>query len=315
MNMLTILNVTAPIFLLILVGFVIVKSGIMPREALPGMSRYVLFLALPLLVFQKISQMDIRRIVDADYMLVYGIGCLAAFALVYGVSRYLQQDSVSFAGLKSLGGSFPNSAFIGFPILLQYFDSPPTQAFVMTMLVENILLFPVAFALMETTEDRSADMKQLVVTVTARVLKNPIIIAVCAGVAASLTGLTPPQFVDHGMSLLASSAAPVALVIIGGSLAGVTFSVKLRDVLLISGVKLVFQPLLMLLLVLFLVPDLDPVLKQAAVIFAAAPMMSMFPIIGGQYGHQSWCSGVLLMTTVMAFFSVTLMMSLLQFLG
>lgn len=83
----TILNITAPLFLLILVGYLIVKSGIMPREALPGMSRYVLYLALPLLVFQKISQLDIRQIIDVDYMLIYGIGCLAAFALVYSVSR------------------------------------------------------------------------------------------------------------------------------------------------------------------------------------------------------------------------------------
>ena len=308
--MLTMLSITTPLFLLILVGYLLIRFQVIPREALPGMSRYVLYLALPVLIFLKISQMDLGTIIDPDYMLVYATALLGSFFLVFGISRFLQGDSTGFAGLKAFGGSFPNSAFIGLPILLQYFESPPAQAFVMTLLVENILLFPIAFALMETSGEHNPGLKKLLFSVTERVVKHPIIIAVVAGILFSLSGLGLPGFLVKGMEMLSVSAAPVALIIIGGSLAGTAFTAKYRDVMLIAGAKLVVQPLLVILMLLFLVPDLDPVLKQAAVIFCAAPMMSMFPIIGGQYGHQSWCSGVLLVTTLLAFFSVTLMLSL-----
>ncbi len=309
--MLTMLGTTAPIFLVILLGFMVVRYGIVPKEALPGMSAYVLFLALPLLILQKISQIDLARIVDVDYMLVYGIGLLGSFLLVFLVSRYLLRDSTRLAGLKSLGGAFPNSAFIGFPVLLQYFEQAPAQAFVMCLLVENILLFPLAFALLETTDEQGTNYKKLLVTVSNRLFKSPILIAVAAGIVAALASVPVPDFIDKGMGLLAASAAPVALVVIGGSLAGSKFAVEARDALLISGAKLVFQPLLVLALVIFLFPGMDPQLQQAAIIFTAAPMFSMYPIIGGQYGHQRWCSSILLLTTVLAFFSVTLMLSLL----
>jgi len=183
----------------------------------------------------------------------------------------------------------------------------------MVMLVENIVLFPIAFALMETTPESGADLKKTICTVGVRLLKNPIIIAVVTGALASLVHFNPPAFIARVMDLLASSVAPVALVIIGGSLVGSSqVRASARDLLLISGFKLVLHPLLVLLMVVFIVPDMDSSLKQAAVIFAASPMMSMYPVIGGQYGQQAYCAGLLLVTTVFGFFSISLMLSLLE---
>lgn len=312
MNMLTILSITAPIFLLILIGFIVVRTGALPAASIPGMSSYLLFLALPCLIFQKISQLDISQVVNADYLLIYTMGCLLVFFAVFFISRIVLRDSISFAALKGFGGSFPNSALIGLSLMMQYFEHPPTQAFVMVMLVENIVLFPIAFALMETTPESGADLKKTICTVGVRLLKNPIIIAVVTGALASLVHFNPPAFIARVMDLLASSVAPVALVIIGGSLVGSQVRASARDLLLISGFKLVLHPLLVLFMVVFLVPDMDSSLKLAAVIFAASPMMSMYPVIGGQYGQQAYCAGLLLVTTVFGFFSISLMLSLLS---
>ncbi|BBB27101.1 AEC family transporter [Amphritea japonica] len=310
--MLTILSITAPIFLLILIGFVSTRGGIIPREALPGMSRFVLYLALPVLMFQKISQLDISQIIDLDYILVYAAGGLFSFVSVFAISRWMLKDSISFSGLKGFGSACPNSAFIGLPVMLQYFvDDAPTQAFAMVLIVENIILFPVAFALMETQGEAGSGLRKVVKTVISRLAKNPIIIAVLLGVLAVLTGFHAPGFLGRGMDLLAGAAAPVALIIIGGSLAGVAFSATFKDILMISGFKLLLQPLLVLCLVIFVVPDMDLVLKQAAVIFSASPMLSIYPIVGGQYGQQSYCSGVLMVTTILAFFSISIVLSLL----
>jgi len=118
MNMLTILSITAPIFLLILIGFIVVRTGALPATSIPGMSSYLLFLALPCLIFQKISQLDISQVVNADYLLIYTMGCLLVFFSVFFISRIVLRDSISFAALKGFGGSFPNSALIGLSLMM-----------------------------------------------------------------------------------------------------------------------------------------------------------------------------------------------------
>jgi len=311
--MLTIIGITAPIFLLILVGFVATRVGIIPREALPGMSRFVLFLALPVLMFQKISQLDLGVLIDPQYLMVYSFSCLVSFVSVFCISRFLLNNSTSFSGLKGFGSACPNSAFIGLPVLLQYFaEDAPTQAFAMSLMVENIVLFPLAFALMETHGDTGIGLKKIVITVVGRLVRNPIIIAVFSGVFASLIGFQASGSLGRGMDLLAGAAAPVALVIIGGALVGAAFSASFKDILMIASFKLLLQPLIALCLVIFVVPDMDLMLKLAVVIFSASPMLSIYPIVGGQYGKQAYCSGVLMAPTVLAFFSISLMLSLLS---
>ncbi|MBU2966039.1 AEC family transporter [Amphritea sp. 2_MG-2023] len=310
--MLTMIGITAPIFLLILVGYIVSRVGIIPRESLPGMSSFVLYLALPVLIFHKLTQMDLGTIVDSQYLLVYAVAGVLSFFTVFFISRMGRRDSLSFAGLKGMGSAMPNSVFIGFPVALQYFDQPPTQALVMCLLVENIVLFPLALAFMEAREDQGADLKKLTATVALRLMKNPIIIAVISGILVSLIGLQLPQFLDRAMQILNGSAAPMALIIIGASLAGTKVTASLKEVSLIAFGKLLLQPIIALLLVIFVVPDMDNTLKQAVVIFSASPMLSVYPIFGSKYGHQVFCSGVLLITTALSFLSVTLILSLLS---
>ena len=311
--MLTMIGITAPIFLLILLGFAAVRFGIIPRESLPGMSSFVLYLALPVLIFQKLSQMDMGQIVDSQYMMVYAAGGILSFFTVLLISRFLVGDSISFAGVKGMGSAIPNSLFIGFPVALQFFDSPPTQALVMCLVIENIVLFPLALVFMETSDEHGADVKKLVGGVILRLVKNPIIIAVFFGVIFSLTGLVVPVFIDRSMSILSGAAPAMALIIIGASLAGAKVSASIRDISLISFAKLILQPAIVLLLVIFVVPDMDDTLKAAVVIFSASPMFAIYPIMGSKYGQQVFCSGVLLITTTMSFITVTLMLGLLSF--
>ncbi|NIB40522.1 AEC family transporter [Pseudomaricurvus alkylphenolicus] len=311
LNMLIIASITAPIFLLILIGFGAVRSGLLPQETIPGLNRFVLYLALPALIFTKLSELEIGKVLNVDFLLIYSGACALAFFTVFAISRWLLGDSTSFAGLKALGGAFPNSVFIGFPVLLQFFDSPPAQALVMVVMAENLVLFPLAFACLETAAgSKNSHWKGILLTVTQRLVKNPIIIAVFAGILASLAQLELVGFVAMSLKLLANAAAPVALLIIGGSLVGAAVSVPIRDIALVSSAKLLLHPLLVLLLILTLSPGMDPMLKQAAIIFAACPMMSMYPIIGSSYGHQSYCASVLLVTTLLAFVTVTLVLGM-----
>jgi len=311
-----ILSTTAPIFLLIFIGHIATRGGIIPQSALPGMSKFVLFLALPALIFSKLSSMPISTIINLEFMGVYAIGCFGALILSLLFSLYISKTPALLSSIKSLGSAQPNSAFIGLPVMLQFFETPVTQAFAMVLLVENILLFPLGLAMIEMANQRSSAATSLAMLkpIVSKVAKNPIILGVFCSVIFSVFNLQLPDFANQSLNLLGAGATPLALIIIGGSLVGVSVRANIPDIALVSICKLIIAPSITALTVILAFPDMQLQLKQAVILFAAIPMFSTFPIIGGQYGYQGFCSAALLATTVLAFFSVSTVLYLIQFL-
>lgn len=307
-----VLNITAPIFFLILLGFLGTRFQFLPKEALPAMSRFVLYFALPSVMVTKISSLDLRAVVDLSYMLVYALGGVIAFALTIAVTRIFLKESWVVSTVSGMGAMMPNSSFIGFPILLQYLDNAPAQAFAMSLVVENILFLPIALILIESVYHHEPGVgKKVFANVAKRIVTNPIILSVFAGVLLSLLGIHLPSFVDGSLSLLAMAAAPCALIVIGGSLVGVTVQGSKVRTALVASMKLLVFPLVVF-ACLQLFPQMPNELRIAVLLFAAMPMFSIYPIICGEYGQRSFCASTLMVTTVLSFVSISALLYLLN---
>ncbi|WP_432455197.1 MULTISPECIES: AEC family transporter [unclassified Agarivorans] len=300
-----VLSITAPIFFLIFLGYLGVRFQVLPQDTLPGLSRFVVYFALPALVFTKLLSMDLAEVVNLDYMLIYTLGGLFALVFTILLSRLVFKDSWEASGVRGLGAALPNSAFIGFPVILQMFEHPPAQAFAMSVMVENIVLMPAALIFLETMMGkRQGNKGSVFVPVVKRISSNPIIISVFLGLLCSSLGLKMPAFISYGLGMLSQGAACVALVVIGGSLCGVSIKCNIGQMSLVAMVKLLIFPMVVSGLVL-LFPDLSSDLKTSVIIFAAVPMFSIYPIIGGEYGERSFCASTLLVTTILSFVSLS----------
>lgn len=307
-----VLNITAPIFFLILLGFLGTRFQFLPKEALPAMSRFVLYFALPAVMVTKISSLDLKAVVDLSYMLVYAVGGLVAFALTIAVARIFLKENWLASTVSGMGAMMPNSSFIGFPILLQYLEDAPAQAFAMSLVVENILFLPVALVLIESVYNHEPGAgKKIISNVMKRVASNPIILSVCAGVMLSLFGLHLPSFIAGSLDLLAMAAAPSALIVIGGSLVGVTIQGSKIRTALVASMKLLIFPLVVFACLLFF-PQMPNELRVAVLLFSAMPMFSIYPIICGEYGQRSFCASTLMVTTVLSFLSISALLYLLN---
>ena len=306
--MLDVINITAPIFLLILAGYLGVRFAILPKEALPGMSRFVLYYALPALIFSKLINMQVSDVIKPQFLLVYGLGGLLTMALTILASRLIFKDKWQLAGIRGMGAAMPNSVFIGFPILLQLFEHPPVAAFSMALLVENLLLMPLALLFIEGTSVQSSTRQTAMgKTLLKRCLRNPIIIAVFAAMFGMAVELQLPMVIARSLDMLTAGAAAVALVIIGGSLVGCSVRDNLGQIALVSLSKLLMFPLVVSALLL-LTPELSHEHKLALLIFSAMPMFSIYPIIGNEYGEGRFCASSLLLTTIVSFISISLLL-------
>ena len=147
--MLAILGITAPIFILVGIGFLACRSELISREQAAGMGRFVITFALPALVIKALIDQPLEQVLNWNYLCAYGLGSLASFALGYGISRRVRGDSLSGSALAGLGSSVSNSGFVGYPIVVMVVGSPAAVALALGMMIENLLMIPLALTLTE----------------------------------------------------------------------------------------------------------------------------------------------------------------------
>lgn len=303
--MLSVLSITAPIFLLMGVGFFAVRSRILSQEATASIGRFVLYFALPALVFGTVSQMHFSEIIDPSFISIYALGSLGSLLTGTLIGIFALGNRLSAGALKGLGMSISNSLFIGYPVLLQVFGEPQTRALAMVVMVENVITLPLALLIIEYgSSNREGNLITVWRSVFSRVSRNPIIIAIVSGLLVSASGLALPAMVNKSLEMLGQTAAATALFVIGGSLVGNRIRGDLQEILPVVVGKLLIHPTLVLLL-LWIMPPFDPKLELSVLLMAAMPMFSIYPLIGSNYGLGRQCSSILVATTVLSFFTLT----------
>ena len=303
---LAIVSITAPIFLLIALGFVAVRAGWMSREGTLAMGRYVLFFALPALLFNALARRPLDEIIVPSFLLVYVPGSLLAFVIGVGVATAVRRTPVLDNAFFGMGVSMSNSGYIGYALVAQILGSKALIAVAMTILTEVLVIMPLTLMLAEFHAHRGRhSLRETLVKVLRLVAGNPILIAIAAGLLCAGLELHPPALLGRTIDLLAGSAAAVALFAIGGTLARQRLNEGLSAALAIAAGKLLIHPAAVLLM-LALVPAFDPTLTQAAVILAGLPMVTLFPLLAERYGQGEFCASALLLTTALSFFTLNL---------
>ena len=241
--------------------------------------------------------------IAVGYLLAYGAASLTVFAAGFTLNRLRGRD-VQTGAIAALGMSVSNSGFIGFPLAALVVGVPAIGALALCMLVENLLIIPLALALAEMGARSDASLGAILRASAARLATNPLIIAIALGVTLSLTGLKPPAPILKVLEMFALASAPVALFVIGGSLVGLRGGGLAGQIAPIVAAKLLLHPAAVL-LAFRLVPDVGPGLASAAFLMASVPMLSIYPLIGQRYGLQEMCSAALLAATIVSVASVS----------
>lgn len=304
--MLAIVSITTPIFLLIAIGYAAVRWRVLPYEAIPGLGRFVLYFAMPGLILHTLSSMQFSEVLNFSFIIAYGLGSLLMLGIGLLISLKVFKNEPVLASLKAMGVSMSNTPYFGFPVLLQVVGGTAAQAFSMALLVETILIIPLCMALLEFTTSRSTGMSlgRVLIKLHKRMLSNPLLIAIVVGMLISALDITLPDPVNITLEMLGRSSATVALFVIGASLVDSPLKGKLGGITPMLIGKLIAHPLMVVFLI-WLLPPFDPKLQLAAVLLAAMPMMSIYPIFGSQYGYRNFTASTLMLTTVCAFFTIS----------
>jgi predicted permease len=297
--MLSVLAITSPIFLLIALGYAAVRLEFFQPADARALGGFVLRLAMPALIFKSLSSRPIAEIADARYLAAYAGASLLSFAAVYAI---FARGGSRRAATRALGGAAPNSGFVGFPMASLFVGPKAALALALCLIVENMVTLPLGLALAEHGDDAR---RQTPLMVLGRLARNPLLIAIALGVAASLAGFALPAPMARAVDMLAGAAPAAALVAIGGGLVGLDIASDAAEIAPVAAAKLVLHPLLLLVAFWFL-PGLDPDVRRAMLVMSSSPAFSIYPLICRAYGEEKAGAAILLAETAFAFPTMSL---------
>lgn len=253
----SILLVTLPFFALVLLGFLAAQQRLLPEAAIPGLNGYVLFFALPCLLFRFGSSMTLAQLIDP---VLIGIYALCSFIVVtLTIAATLRRDTqtrgvdLKNAAFGALVAAFPNSGFMGVPLLVALFGHAAAGPVIGTLLFDMVITSAVCLTLAQAQHKRSNGGTQgSVLAVVGRsflgAATNPQPWAILLGALAAGTAFRLPGPIEQVVRMLADSASPVALFTIGAVLwrarQHTHTRTALRDYLPVALIKLLVHPLL-----------------------------------------------------------------------
>ncbi len=307
----SILAVTAPFFALVLCGWLAARQRVLPEAAIPGLNSFVLYFALPCMLFRFGANTPVLQTLNPTLLALY----LLCAALVVGLVVRLTRGPalpLKDAAFGALVAAFPNTGFMGVPLLVALLGPAAAGPTICLLAADLVVTSTACLALAEAEGARGQGLAA-VRRILAGVARNPMPWAIGLGATFSALGWTLAGPADTVVKMLADAASPVALFTIGAVLwrAGqhAHRRTPVAQYLPVALVKLLLHPLLLGLLGLAaqrLGAPLDTFTLAVIVLVAALPSASNVSILAERYGADNGrIARIIMASTVLAFASFT----------
>ncbi|WP_437887960.1 AEC family transporter [Phytobacter sp. V91] len=308
--MLSTLNVVLPIFALILTGWLARRLRILGENALSELNRFVVYLALPALLFDIIANAKWSDLAQPAFILAFSGGMFAIFVLIL-VIQLRRTRHLADAAIDALNGSYANTGFIGFPLILVFLGHEALAPTLVATILTVSALFGVGIIMIEMGLQGEVKRRIIIVKVAKSLVRNPLLVSPVLALVVPLSGASVPGSVNVFLKLLGGAASPCALIALGLFLAGKSVDRAKNQnvtVTLLVVLKLILQPLITWGLAVAL--HLPPMLTHTAVLLAALPTGTGPFMLAEFYRREAGTtSRCVLMSTVVSLFTLSFYLS------
>ena len=313
-RMQAIFAVTVPFFALVLCGYFAAHRHWLPEAAIPGLNGFVLFFALPCMLFRFGATTPWFDLLNPAVLLVYTTAALAIVGLTVALSLK-SGTGLKDAAFGALVAAFPNTGFMGVPLLVALLGPTAAGPVICSLLADLFVTSSLCIALAQGSGQRSPSLRIALGRALRGALSNPLPWAIALGAAVAVLKLPLPAPLNRFVGMLADAASPVALFTIGAVLwrAGrhATQRTPLAEYLPIALIKLLLHPLLVLGLgaaARALGAPLSAPQLTVLVLAAALPSASNVSLLAERYGADNGrVARIVFSSTVLAFGSFSLL--------
>jgi predicted permease len=276
------------------------------------MNFFLLYVSLPALLFGITSKTPFEELNNPPFLIATTLGTASAFALALMAGRLVGRLSFRESTLAGLSGGYGNIGYMGPGLALAVLGSKAAAPTALIFCCDSIFLFSIVPLLIALSDGESRHWLHTIGLVVRQIVLNPLIMSACAGALAAALHIHPPVAIDNTLRFLENAAAPMALFVLGVTVALRPFGRVPWEVPAVIAIKLLVHPLMVFGLMLLLGPFPQPWAATAVLMASLPPALNVF-VIARQ--NDTWvepASVAVLIGTFASVITLTIVMWLMQ---
>ena len=313
MNLSSIFLTMLQLFLIMLVGWVGHKSGILPEPTQNALTKLVVYITTPCTILYSVLSNDNLPSAGAlVQMILISTACYVLVGALSILAVKLLRITPGSKGTYVCMLLFTNCGFIGFPVVQAIYGASA----VFYAAVVNIPYYPLLYTFgvwMLTRDAAAVGSEQKKVQLNLSTLISPCMVASLLAIVFALTGWKLPSFLTDTISSIGNITTPGALLVIGISIAKQPIREMLGSakIYLMSLVRLVILPIIVWLALRPIISD--PTLLGVIVVIFAMPCATMITMLASEY-HSDEASSVkgVFITTVLSMITIPLLVAVMM---
>ena len=310
-NLIFALNATMPVFLMMVLGYLLKKLNWIDEEFASKMNSFVFHVPLPVLVFKDLATVDFIEVWDTKFVVFCFVATLLSILFAVGISLLWKDNSIRGEFVQASYRS--SAAILGIAFIQNIYGNAGMGPL---MVVASVPLYNVAAVLILTLLGK--EQKRMDKAILTRTLKgivtNPIIIGIVLGFVWSLMRIPMPYIMEKTVTNVANIATPLGLMAMGAAFDWEKAFAKLKPALTAVAIKLVGFVLIFL-PVAIKMGFREEKLIALLVMLGSATTISCY-VMAKNMGHEgTLTSSVVMLTTLLCAFTLTMWIFMLKTCG
>ena len=238
------INATVPVFLVMVLGGVIKKIGIIDEHFANVANRYVFKVALPVLLFRDLSRSDFKSQFEPEFVLYCSIVTILMFSLVWIFTELFMKDDTQ-KGAFVQGSCRSSAAILGMAFVQNMYSDTGMAPLMIVAAVPLFNIFAVVVLTFKAhpknavSQACNVNKTDNIKKACINIVKNPIIIGIVLGFTSSMLNMKYPVIVNKTIESIAQTATPVALICIGAGFEGRKAIKKIKPTIIATFIKLI----------------------------------------------------------------------------
>ncbi len=301
-NMFFTINVVAPVFLIILLGFILKKAKLINEEFTAIGSKVVFNIGLPCLIFIKLSQVDIKALINFKQIAFCYFGTILVYVIAWIGSKPFIKNGDD-RGVFIQGCFRGNYAIIGIPLAYNLFgDAGLINS---SILLIAVLLINNLFAVLALTIPPHKGYNLSLQKTFMKIVTNPLILAPMIALPFSYFRVGINPVIQNTFSHLANLTIPLALLSIGGSLKFINIKQTFKLAIIASITKIIIMPLILTILAIKIgFRGVD--LASIYFLFTAPTALASYIMADSMGCNPKLASTIVILTTTMSVITISI---------
>ncbi|MEZ5534915.1 MAG: AEC family transporter [Thiolinea sp.] len=302
--LLQILNIIAPVFLVIAAGYLAVRQKLFADTSVDGLMRFALLFAVPCLLFKATSSMELGTAFDWRLILAFYGGATLSFITGTLIARKFFGRQPGEAVAIGFGGLFSNLVLLGLPISERAWGHDQIAPIYAIVSLHAPYCYLVGITTMELLRSDGRSLFDTAKVVVKAMFRNSLMIGIGLGFIVNLSGLTLPATLSDAIDLLSRAALPAALFALGGTLVRYKLSESLGEAGTISVISLFLHPALAWTICQLMGVE-DQLTRMVVLVAAMAPGLNSYLFAVLYQRGQGTAASLVLLATAASVFTVS----------